>query len=721
LHQPSAIIVPETAVISKLVRALESLGATIIGAPRRAFNDSDGISQLRSFAISLPALEVCAQNKYYALASASALLCYLQQEHHLTLSPHSVNVEYHACEGTLLIDAHSSSHLELVSCIRKPLQSHTFAESYSLLGVLGAGLGTKMGRRRLRASLLQPLTDLQSIVARQDAVEQLLNSPQILGAIQTALKRLPDLDRLVTSLVSNRSMSAVHATALMLKDLLEVRGLIGSMSTISEILEPCAFVSLVDSIKQALVDPVMSQLNECIAESLNSDLTLDQFSESTTGDHLKLNQLLQAVRPETNGLLAVARQSYTEITNDIGQLVDEYNRQFDFAIKLKFDPKSYVYSMITAAEHIEPTLLPSMFIHGAKRGKVTRFTSMDMIKLNERLNEAVQEILILSNEVTVGLLEQVRDQLSPLHRAADALGLLDMLAALAHYTTRLPVSSKPEFGETLAISGAMHPVKLHHDPHFISNDVYAFEGGHFQILTGANMSGKTTYIKMVALLVVMAQIGCWVPATICTLPVFESVMTRLGQDDDPENNISTFAVEMRDMAYILSQLDCMDQGQRSLILVDELGRGTSPIDGFGICFAVCERLLQSPSSYTFFVTHYGELADLMEIYPDVVNLHLEEEGRKLSAERVPIDHYGIDLAAKSGFPVDVIDTAKHVSVALRDDERPVRELVAEIRAEYAFTALKLMHHLKHLSTQPIEDDKLIQHLTALQAQFKQQS
>jgi DNA mismatch repair protein MSH4 len=180
--------------------------------------------------------------------------------------------------------------------------------------------------------------------------------------------------------------------------------------------------------------------------------------------------------------------------------------------------------------------------------------------------------------------------------------------------------TRPVFGDRLELRESRHPIRTIMDTsEFIPNDVYASLESNFELITGPNMSGKSTYLRQIALLTVMAHIGCLIPATVAEFRVTDCLFTRLSNDDSIESNASSFMIEMRDMAYILHHLS-----PSSLVIVDELGRGTSVHDGMAITCAIAETLIQS-RAYTFFATHYLELADILSVYPSVVNLNLRVE------------------------------------------------------------------------------------------------
>ena len=188
-----------------------------------------------------------------------------------------------------------------------------------------------------------------------------------------------------------------------------------------------------------------------------------------------------------------------------------------------------------------------------------------------------------------------------------------MLVSLAHFCT-LGSYVRPEFTDTLAVKQSRHPIldkTLSHT--FVPNNIYASNDTRLSVITGPNMSGKSTYLCQIALLQVLAQIGCFVPAEYASFPLTNHIFTRMGSCDDIETNTSTFSQEMKEVNYILQNVS-----DRSLVLLDELGRGTSSLEGAGLCQAVCEKLL-STRACVFLVTHYAHLTDLASLYPTVEN------------------------------------------------------------------------------------------------------
>lgn len=290
--------------------------------------------------------------------------------------------------------------------------------------------------------------------------------------------------------------------------------------------------------------------------------------------------------------------------------------------------------------------------------------------MNHKIKDAHSDVINLGDRAVQELMDRVRSKIHPLFKISESIALLDMLAGLAG----LAVTSnyvRPEVTDTLAIQAGRHPIreKIHLD-RFVPNDVYATQQNRFQIITGCNMSGKSTYIRTIALTAIMAQIGSFVPATYASFPVTRQLFARVSTDDSVEANVSTFAAEMRETAFILRNVS-----PQSLVIIDELGRGTSTTDGLAIAIAIAEALVDS-KALVWFVTHFRDLPRILGERAGVVNLHLAAD---ISADYAKMTmrykivegyeqekFYGLALAKVVGLPETVVDVAEAVSRTLHE-------------------------------------------------------
>jgi DNA mismatch repair protein MSH4 len=347
--------------------------------------------------------------------------------------------------------------------------------------------------------------------------------------------------------------------------------------------------------------------------------------------------------------------------------------------------------------------------------------TLELVKLNQKITDAHNEVVSMSDGSIQELIDDVRPDIHPLFKVSESIAMLDMIASFAHLVTTEDYV-KPRLTDTLTIKAGRHPMrdKIQVEK-YIPNDVYATQQHRFQIVTGCNMSGKSTYIRSIALMTVMAQVGCFVPAQYASFPICHQLFARVSTDDNIEANVSTFAAEMREMAFILRNIE-----RRSLVIIDELGRGTSTTDGLAIAIAIAEALIES-RAYVWFVTHFRDLARILAERAGVVNLHLTAEisihGSQMKMLYKVSDgyegekYYGLALARVVGLPEDVITTATKVSQALHQREARKGNARALPVARRRKLILSLREQLTQAKNGNMEGDELRQWLKRLQDEF----
>ena len=331
--------------------------------------------------------------------------------------------------------------------------------------------------------------------------------------------------------------------------------------------------------------------------------------------------------------------------------------------------------------------LPSVFIQPTKAGRYIHCTTEAITSLNTRSKDNVRDLLLLTYSSIQEVLDFARGRYDALAALCDAIALLDMChgfadtISISSQSWCRPIVVDPEApteeqqdGISVELSKSMiirkgrfgievPPSGTGSTEEFIANDTYAATETRFTLITGINGSGKSTYLKQLAIIVVLAHCGCYVPAEQASIPLCDRLCARVGNADDQENNISTFMLEMKETAFI-----CNNAGPRSLVLIDELGRATSNEDGVALAWSVAEYLLKK-RAMTFFVTHFSKLNELADIYPFAQNIHLESslstETREIKythliqagACRVETD-YGVSLADACGWPQMVVERAR---------------------------------------------------------------
>lgn len=366
--------------------------------------------------------------------------------------------------------------------------------------------------------------------------------------------------------------------------------------------------------------------------------------------------------------------------------------------------------------------LPEVFINVYRKKNYVECQTLDLVKFNQRITDAHNEVITMSDRTVQELIENACSAISGLFAASEAIAMLDMLAAFAQVASCQDYI-RPELTEVLAIKAGRHPIreKIHANK-FVPNDAYATQQERFQIITGCNMSGKSTYIRSLALMTVMAQIGCFIPAVYASFPIVHQLFARVSIADDLEANVSTFAVEMREMAFILRNIEA-----RSMVIIDELGRGTSTTDGLAIAIAIAEGLLES-HALVWFVTHFHDLAVILAERSGVVNFHLAAQTSadsskmtmlyKIAEGPVTNKFYGLALARLVDLPPNVLEVAQGVSERLNEiAQRRQSKAKALIIARKRKLILSLREQLRQARDGRMEGEPLRKWLKERQDEF----
>ncbi|CAG8463257.1 4619_t:CDS:10 [Acaulospora morrowiae] len=717
IYNPAEILLSVTAVEpskSKLCKILEDNMpfATIVPIGRKYFNDATGLTYIRQYGLEedSASLILGLTSKFYCLAATAAVLKYIESAQNIFFTNHSIKFKYQGCEGTMMIDCVTARNLELISNIN---DSHN---NQSLYGVLNK-TATPMGARLLRANILQPLIDIATINTRLDSVEELTQNEDTFFSIQTAIKPFQDVDHLITSLIQVPRKSTIKHSEQKINNIIILKHTLKLIQILKESLAGCQN-SLLVAIRKLLSDPKLTIFEERINEVINEDIT---YQKSSLGLR---NQRCYAVKAGFNGLLDVARQTYKETVNDIYELVDKYIEQYDIPLKVQFSPTSG-FHLSTSTENVVELQLPLIFINVNKKKKTLTFTTLELMKKNTKINDSLTEVYLMSDKTIEDLVAEIRSSIGVLYKASESIAMLDMLISFAHQCT-ISNYVRPEFTDTLAIKAGRHPMResIYTDP-FVPNDTYASAATNFQLITGPNMSGKSTYLRQIALMTVMSHIGLFVPADYASFRITDQLFTRICNDDSIETNTSTFVVEMRETAYILQNVK-----DESLVIIDELGRGTSTHDGLGITYAVCEELLKT-KAFVFFATHFHELTISLTVYPNVVNLHLEVEisendnqysmrySYRVKDGSNDEEHYGLKFGQIVGLPHDIIQKAFEVSRKLKGLIDANREKSASNKIVQRRKALmQLTQHLLQIKrSSNLDQDGLRRYLKMIQEEF----
>ena len=583
-----------------------------------------------------------------AVAAAGAVLHYLTRTLRRDAS-HLRSLRAYRQSEHLLLDASTQGHLELVTS--------RSGRSMTLLGVLDRTV-TPMGARTLRDWILHPLIHPAAISARQDALRAFIAAPLRLGDLRDRLGGIRDIERSVSRLSQNsgtaRDLSVLAAS---LKAVPAIRklfsvseGLLGELATDLHPLEE-----------------LTSRLQEAVVEE--PPPTLREGGMIRTGFDAALDELRNA---STEGKVWIAALQEQEIKRTgIKSLKVRFNAVFGYFIE------------ITAANLGS---VPDDYTRKQTTAGGERFITPGLKEMEGKILGAEERARALEIEIFQRLRAAVLEQVISLQATAAAAGGLDALGSLAE-TARLFGYTRPvvDGSAVLEISDGRHPVldQRAGGESFVPNDTDLDASAHrMGIITGPNMAGKSTYLRQVGLLTVMAQMGSWIPAASARIGVTDRIFTRVGASDDLSRGHSTFMVEMNETANILHNAT-----DRSLVLLDEIGRGTATFDGLSIAWSVAEYLHDVTGCRTFFATHYHELPDLARTRSGVRNLNgaVREQNDRIVFLRKIIEgaadrSYGIQVARLAGLPVSVVERAKEILTNLEK-----AELNAEGRPKLAGT------------------------------------
>ncbi|KAH3916053.1 hypothetical protein HBI56_038590 [Parastagonospora nodorum] len=501
VYGPSEILIvataasPKSKLFSIIEENLEDIGSKLTLLDRRYWAETTGFEYIQSLAFKedVEAIKVSVAGNYYAVCCIAAALKYIDLGIGMVFSYHSLRMRYEPSEGSMMIDVSTIHSLELVQNLQNSKSKDC------LYGLLNETL-TPMGARLLRNNVLQPLTDADVLTTRYAAVDDLTTKEEMFFGTRAALKNFLDADRILTQLIVTPSKPTLQTTEQSINHIIMLKYFVGSVKPIYEALTGTGS-SMLNNIRELCAPENIAPIQELIDLVINEDTTYAK-------QPLELrNQRVYAVKSGVNGLLDVARTTYKEASEDAYQHCSELGQEYDFQLELKYESARQFYIRIPASQ-IEGRDLPPIFTNVIRRKKNIECSTLELMKRNQKINVSHQEVILMSDQAVENLIEEVRSHMSIMFKICEAVALLDMITSFAHLVT-VNDYTKPQFTDTLAIQQGRHPIKEKiMQTKFVPNDVYSTQQTRFQIITGCNMSGKSTYIRSVALMVIMAQIGC---------------------------------------------------------------------------------------------------------------------------------------------------------------------------------------------------------------------
>ena len=565
--------------------------------------------------------------------AAGALFLYLKDTQKTDLS-HMTSIRPYTAEMFMLIDSSSRRNLELVETLREKQKRG------SLLWVLDK-TKTAMGARTLRSYVEQPLIDKDEIERRLEALTELNASPMLRDEIREYLNPIYDMERLISKIsyqsANPRDMIAFASSLAMIPHIKKLLNEFHSplLVRINEDMDDLADITkwITSAIDE---DPPLAQREGGIIRTgYNQDV--DTFRRSRTDGKKWLSELEAKERERTG----------------IKNLKIKFNRVFGYSLEVTNSFKN---------------LVPDNYVRKQTLSNAERYITQELKELEDMILGAEDKLYALEYELFCDVRDRVGREVVRIQKTAKAIAALDVFASMALVSARNNYV-RPKINTTgvIDIKNGRHPVvekMIEHDM-FIANDTYLDNHKkRISIITGPNMAGKSTYMRQTALIVLMAQVGCFVPADKANIGIVDRIFTRVGASDDLASGQSTFMVEMTEVANILRNAT-----SRSLLILDEIGRGTSTFDGLSIAWAVIEHISNTKlcGAKTLFATHYHELTELEGKISGVNNycIAVKEKGDNIVFLRKIVKggadkSYGIQVAKLAGVPDSVINRAKEL-------------------------------------------------------------
>lgn len=654
----------------------------------------------------------CAPETVMALG---ALLSYLFETQKQDLS-HLSRVQIYDTGRQMSLDKATIKNLELTETLfEKKVQG-------SLLGVLDK-THTAMGSRKMKQWLREPLNTLSDIQKRLDAVETLVNDVLTRNQLKEALKEIYDLERLSGRVACGNANG---------KDLVALKNSVYMLPEIKACLADASGSVLLAEMEQELdpLDEIYEKIEAAIVEE--PPFSVREGGLIRPGYSEELDQLKDSIR---DGQIWIAGLEGSERERTgIKNLKVGYNKVFGYYIEVT---KSYY------------DLIPDNYIRKQTLVNCERFITPELKEVESTVLNAEAKINQMEYDLFSELRHQIQEMIPRIQKTSSIVAELDVLNSFAEVSSRLGYV-KPEVNNSreIQIVRGRHPVieQMISDGMFVSNDTYLNgKDSSMLLITGPNMAGKSTYMRQTALIVLMAQAGCFVPAEQASIGLVDRIYTRIGASDNLSQGQSTFFVEMSELAYILNTAT-----EKSLVILDEIGRGTSTYDGLSIAWAVVEHLCtQNRRIRTLFATHYHELTVLEESIPGVKNLNVDvsdENGNVVFLHRIvegsASRSYGIHVARLAGVPESLLEAAEHKLSTLEnsgaqihlDRAEPVIEAtpavpeVSKARGKKAaadasapmqvslwdFAASPVIHRIRELNLMEITPSKAFEILEELQ-------
>ncbi len=671
---PAEILIEENSDISDGNWHITKLDRTYYsGAVLDKLKNNLGVVSLQGFGIE--------DNSQTAMAAAS-LFEYLSKTT-LTDLNHIRKINHYDCSKFMSIDDITLRNLEII-------QSSSGDRKLSLAGILDFAI-LSSGKRKLRRWLRYPLIDRNSIEKRLNVVEELLNDEKKRGKLRDIFKEISDPQRL--------------------------SGRIGmGNASIQELVRLKKFLKIIPEVKNIL-HLSDSELLKSISDGLNLQKDVLNYLENSISDDVSSEVIKKGFNDELDKLKEEVSSALGRISTIEGR---ERERTGISSLKVKYNALIGYFIEVTKSKL---SLVPDDYRKKQWLSNSERFTTDELDKLQNIVIDGQEKIKVLEDQILQDIKKYCSDKAYLISENGELISQLDVLTAFAVAALKYNYI-KPEINEDLSIElkDARHPVveQKNRGEDFIPNDLLlsADISPSLVIITGPNMAGKSTYLRQTALLIIMAQAGSFVPADKSSVGIVDKIFSRIGASDDISKGISTFMTEMIETANILNNVT-----KKSLVILDEIGRGTSTFDGLSIAWSVAEYIYKKIGCRTMFATHYHELAGLSDNFEKVQNLNVavaRRKGRVIFLRKVIEGYsshsYGIEVAKLAGLPLEVIVRAEQVLNKLERSDVNLpgeRKNLDEQPTLFSHPVLDELKKIKTDDTTPIEALNILSELRKL--------
>ncbi|CEG46488.1 dna mismatch repair protein [Plasmopara halstedii] len=718
-YQPVEILVTETSKAKKvneeICKNFAGSSCRVVPLARKYFDQTKGAEDIKR--VMANSVDINIGRNYVAMASVACVMKYIEYIQGVYIAEKSMKIVISPSICKLLMDQATISSLELVQ------GAQGRKDNQSLCKMLN-NTQTSAGNRLLRSTILQPTCHLKTIHARHEVVGVFLDNPAWYFDVMEELREFVDLDRLLSQLVFVPKAITPRASRIAIGSVIALKHMLDCLPKMVSCLEaasvkldqPC---TLLDSIIVILRDEQFTGIKADIERVVN-----DRVKVCRSAAQKRIQECF-AVRAGVDGMLDVARRTYLDTIEKIHEVVHTYKENIGFPIRLNYTARRGYHLAVP----VNIKELPSSFIERVTNRNVICCSTKVLVSLNVRLTEAVTAVYKLSNDVIQQLLDKIRPRASAMHAMVESIALLDMLLSFVNVVALSPPDrpyTRPTVTEhgNFIIKKGRHPLVecVLKDRRYIPSDTFFDPSSTFHLVTGPNCAGKSTYLRATALITIMAQMGCYVPASDAAIPIRDRICTRFGTSDDMEENASSFAVEMTETAFILETCT-----SRSLVLIDELGRGTANDEGAAIAWSIGEELIQR-GAFTCFATHYHQLNYLSQLYPRCRCYHM---GAGITTNSFHFryvlkdgpfpstDMYGIKTAALSGLPTGLIREAEEIYQTVQLNRETHENSMHEVSTINCVEKINrnLLHHLYVLRCADLNFEDLRRQLHHLQTRF----